>query len=127
MLGLQERGVLALWVTNRERHRRFVDAELLSAWGLCHVAIWHWLKVTDDGQLVSPLVTLCAMMAALQTHELAIFPSLQTLHLQVPVCVCLVVVSVGHGATDLAVMLLLLLVKCRSVIQLACWSAGYCI
>ena len=59
-LGLQERGVLALWVTNRERHRRFIDAELLPAWGLRHVATWHWLKVTDDGQLVSPLVLLHA-------------------------------------------------------------------
>ena len=59
--GLQGSGVLALWVTNRERHRRFVDAELLPVWGLRHVATWHWLKVTDGGELVSPLVLLCAM------------------------------------------------------------------
>lgn len=52
--------MLALWVTNRERHRRFIDAELLPAWGLRHVASWYWLKVTDDGQLVSPLVRLPA-------------------------------------------------------------------
>lgn len=52
--------MLALWVTNRERHRRFIDAELLPAWGLRHVATWHWLKVTNDGQLVSPLVQLYA-------------------------------------------------------------------
>ncbi|CAK0783316.1 hypothetical protein CVIRNUC_006515 [Coccomyxa viridis] len=51
----QGRGLLALWVTNRERHRRFVDAELLPAWGLRHVATWYWLKVTNDVQLVSPL------------------------------------------------------------------------
>ncbi|CAL5220787.1 g2858 [Coccomyxa viridis] len=83
----QERGVLALWVTNRERHRRFIDAELLPAWGLRHVATWHWLKVTDDGQLVSPLETayrrpyevllLCQPLsaaseaAALQGHDAA--------------------------------------------------------
>ena len=53
---MQGRGLLALWVTNRERHRRFVDAELLPAWGLRQVAAWYWLKVTDDGQLVSSLV-----------------------------------------------------------------------
>ena len=29
--------MLALWVTNRERHRRFIEAELLPAWGLRHV------------------------------------------------------------------------------------------
>ena len=52
--------MLALWVTNRERHRRFIDAELLPVWGLRHVATWHWLKVTNDGQLVSPLVQLYA-------------------------------------------------------------------
>ena len=51
--------MLALWVTNRERHRRFIDAELLPAWGLRHVATLYWLKVTNDGQLVSPLVLLC--------------------------------------------------------------------
>lgn len=53
---IQGRGLLALWVTNRERHRRFVDAELLPAWGLRHVATWYWLKVTNDAQLVSSLV-----------------------------------------------------------------------
>lgn len=60
--------MLALWVTNRERHRRFIDAELLPAWGLRHVTTWHWLKVTDDGQLVSPLVLLCT---ASSLHEIA--------------------------------------------------------
>lgn len=53
---VQETGLLALWVTNRERHRRFVEQELLPAWGLKHTATWFWLKVTDDGDLVSPLV-----------------------------------------------------------------------
>lgn len=94
---------MALWVTNRERHRRFIDAggwasrqpagagagaelmacgrcllrarspacpnpcppaaprcrraELLPGWGLRHLATWHWLKVTDPGQLVSRLVS----------------------------------------------------------------------
>lgn len=59
--------MLALWVTNRERLRRFVDMELLPRWGLETVATWFWLKVTDSGQLVSPLVTNphpCIHMAA---------------------------------------------------------------
>lgn len=45
-----------MWVTNRERLRRFVDQELLPKWGLEQVATWFWLKVTNSGQLVSPLV-----------------------------------------------------------------------
>ena len=52
----QERGLLALWVTNRERLRVFVERELLPAWGLELVATWHWVKVTDGGELVSPMV-----------------------------------------------------------------------
>ncbi len=50
-----QEGVLALWVTNRERLRRFVEAELLPAWGLAPAAQWLWLKVTARGALVSPL------------------------------------------------------------------------
>lgn len=37
--------LVALWVTNRERLRRFVEQELLPAWGAQHVATWYWLKV----------------------------------------------------------------------------------
>lgn len=47
--------LVALWVTNRERHHRFIHEELLPHWGLNHVATWFWLKVTDSGELVSPL------------------------------------------------------------------------
>ncbi|GAB4823688.1 hypothetical protein N2152v2_010734 [Parachlorella kessleri] len=47
--------LVALWVTNRERHRRFIEKELLPAWGLQHIATWWWLKVTPEGQPVSRL------------------------------------------------------------------------
>ena len=53
---LQGHGLLALWVTNRERLRAFVERELLLAWGLEHVATWHWVKITDGGELVAPMV-----------------------------------------------------------------------
>ena len=40
------RGALvALWVTNREKLRNFVENELFPAWGVRHVATWYWLKV----------------------------------------------------------------------------------
>lgn len=42
--------LVAMWVTNRERHRRFIDSELLPAWGLRCVATWHWLKICDGGE-----------------------------------------------------------------------------
>lgn len=59
--------MLALWVTNRERLRRFVEAELLPAWGLVPAAQWVWLKVTARGALVTPLV-----IAYLAAHDVLI-------------------------------------------------------
>ena len=47
--------LVALWVTNRERIRRFVETSLLPAWGLQLVAEWHWLKVAADGHAALPL------------------------------------------------------------------------
>ena len=69
--------LVALWVTNRERIRRYVETTLLQAWGcvlllrlrlcLCSqqlnhsycrlelVAEWHWLKVAADGAPALPL------------------------------------------------------------------------
>ena len=49
-------GLVALWMTNRERHWRFVEGELLPHWGLRPAAAWLWLKVTDSGEPVAPLV-----------------------------------------------------------------------
>ena len=53
---LQEGCLVAMWVTNRERHQRFIHEELLPHWGLRHLATWFWLKVANSGELVSPLV-----------------------------------------------------------------------
>lgn len=56
---LQDSGTLiALWMTNRPRLHKFVQQQLLPAWGLQHVATWLWLKVTDAGEAVSPLDSL---------------------------------------------------------------------
>jgi hypothetical protein len=53
---MQGGALVALWMTNRERHWRFVEAQLLPAFGLTAVATWLWLKVTDNGTPVSQLV-----------------------------------------------------------------------
>lgn len=56
---LQAGGLVALWMTNRERHHRFVEQELLPGFGLDRLATWYWLKVTSGGELVAPLVSVC--------------------------------------------------------------------
>lgn len=48
--------LVALWVTNREKLRKFIENELLLKWKLRHVATWHWLKAAQDGRPVTPLV-----------------------------------------------------------------------
>lgn len=51
--------MLALWMTNRERHWRFVEAELLPHWGVRPAAAWLWLKLSDAGIPATPLVSSC--------------------------------------------------------------------
>ncbi|CAA6667422.1 unnamed protein product [Spirodela intermedia] len=47
--------LVALWVTNREKLRIFVEKELFPAWGVTDVSIFYWLKVKDDGSLIGDL------------------------------------------------------------------------
>ncbi|KAL3514601.1 hypothetical protein ACH5RR_027318 [Cinchona calisaya] len=47
--------LIALWVTNREKLRRFVENELFPAWGVKYAATFYWLKVKPDGSLISEL------------------------------------------------------------------------
>lgn len=37
--------LVALWVTNREKLRKFVENELFPAWGVRYAATLYWLKV----------------------------------------------------------------------------------
>lgn len=41
-----EGALLALWVTNREKLRGFVEKELFPSWGVKYMATLYWLKVT---------------------------------------------------------------------------------
>ncbi|XP_066102582.1 N(6)-adenine-specific methyltransferase METTL4 isoform X1 [Saccopteryx bilineata] len=43
------------WVTNRQKHLRFVKEELYPSWSVEIVAEWHWLKITKSGEFVFPL------------------------------------------------------------------------
>ncbi|KAF9620250.1 hypothetical protein IFM89_010985 [Coptis chinensis] len=47
--------LVALWVTNREKLRRFVEKELFPTWGVSYKAVVYWLKVKVDGSLISEL------------------------------------------------------------------------
>ena len=66
----QEGGLVALWMTNRERHWRFVERELLPGWGLQPVASWLWLKAADDGRPVAPLVSESLRVWGLHVQQL---------------------------------------------------------
>ncbi|POO03156.1 MT-A70-like [Trema orientale] len=54
-LSHKEGALVALWVTNREKLRYFVEKELFPAWGVKYVATFYWLKVKADGSLISDL------------------------------------------------------------------------
>nr|XP_019611253.1 PREDICTED: methyltransferase-like protein 4 isoform X1 [Rhinolophus sinicus]XP_019611254.1 PREDICTED: methyltransferase-like protein 4 isoform X1 [Rhinolophus sinicus] len=43
------------WVTNRQKHLRFVKEELYPSWSVELVAEWHWVKITNSGEFVFPL------------------------------------------------------------------------
>ncbi|XP_006761927.1 PREDICTED: methyltransferase-like protein 4 isoform X1 [Myotis davidii] len=43
------------WVTNRQKHLRFVKEELYPSWSVEIIAEWHWLKITNSGEFVFPL------------------------------------------------------------------------
>ncbi|CAA3009102.1 methyltransferase 2 [Olea europaea subsp. europaea] len=47
--------LVALWVTNREKLRSFVENELFPKWGVKYAATFYWLKVKSDGLLISEL------------------------------------------------------------------------
>ncbi|XP_057535698.1 methyltransferase-like protein 2 isoform X1 [Amaranthus tricolor] len=47
--------LVALWVTNREKLRNFVENELFPAWGVKFVATLYWLKVKANGSLICNL------------------------------------------------------------------------
>jgi len=43
-----EGALVALWVTNREKLRCFIERELFPAWGVSYAATFYWLKVTSQ-------------------------------------------------------------------------------
>lgn len=47
--------LVALWVTNKEKVRIFVEKELFPKWGVKYMATHYWLKVKADGSLIGEL------------------------------------------------------------------------
>ncbi|XP_008938680.1 PREDICTED: methyltransferase-like protein 4, partial [Merops nubicus] len=50
--------LVATWVTNRQKHLRFVKDELYPHWSVETLAEWHWVKITRAGEFVFPLDSL---------------------------------------------------------------------
>ncbi|KAK2094593.1 Methyltransferase-like protein 4 [Saguinus oedipus] len=47
--------LVVTWVTNRQKHLRFIKEELYPSWSVEIVAEWHWVKITSSGEFVFPL------------------------------------------------------------------------
>lgn len=47
--------LVAVWITNKPKYRRFVVDKLFKSWHVDCIGEWTWLKVTDDGEPVFPL------------------------------------------------------------------------
>ncbi|CAH0522470.1 unnamed protein product [Peronospora belbahrii] len=47
--------VLAVWVTNRPRYMTYLRDQVLPFWGFTFHACWYWLKLSKNGELVTPL------------------------------------------------------------------------
>uniref|UniRef100_A0A8B9TRB1 Methyltransferase like 4 n=1 Tax=Anas platyrhynchos TaxID=8839 RepID=A0A8B9TRB1_ANAPL len=47
--------LIVTWVTNRQKHLRFVKDELYPHWSVKTLAEWHWVKITRSGEFVLPL------------------------------------------------------------------------
>lgn len=47
--------LVVTWVTNRQKHLRFVKDELYPHWSVKTLAEWHWVKITKSGEFVFPL------------------------------------------------------------------------
>ncbi|NXH12331.1 METL4 protein, partial [Bucco capensis] len=50
--------LLLTWVTNRQRHLRFVREQLYPHWAVKTLTEWHWVKITRAGEFVLPLDSL---------------------------------------------------------------------
>ncbi|NWU31312.1 METL4 protein, partial [Dyaphorophyia castanea] len=50
--------LVVTWVTNRQKHLRFVKDELYPHWSVKMLAEWHWVKITTGGEFVLPLDSL---------------------------------------------------------------------
>ncbi|NXS16854.1 METL4 protein, partial [Mystacornis crossleyi] len=50
--------LVVTWVTNRQKHLRFVKDELYPYWSVKTLAEWHWVKITTGGEFVLPLDSL---------------------------------------------------------------------
>ena len=51
---LKPGGIVAVWVTNKQKLIDFVTGDLFRKWNLNLAGVWYWLKVTTNGEYVFP-------------------------------------------------------------------------
>ena len=52
--------LIAVWVTNKLKHKEFVENSMFKLWGVEHWTQWHWLKVRYLGfNLLAYIVRRC--------------------------------------------------------------------
>ncbi|KAI3504797.1 hypothetical protein L1887_26516 [Cichorium endivia] len=54
-LAHKDGALVALWVTNKEKLRVFIEKDLFPKWGVKYLATHYWLKVKADGSLIGEL------------------------------------------------------------------------
>uniref|UniRef100_A0A8D0DT03 Methyltransferase 4, N6-adenosine n=1 Tax=Salvator merianae TaxID=96440 RepID=A0A8D0DT03_SALMN len=47
--------LVVTWVTNRQKHLKFVKNELYPHWSVAGMVEWFWIKITKSGEFVFPL------------------------------------------------------------------------
>lgn len=47
--------LVAIWVTNKPKFRRFITQKLFKKWKIKEIGTWLWIKVTTEGEPVIPL------------------------------------------------------------------------
>ncbi|XP_028404623.1 methyltransferase-like protein 4 isoform X2 [Dendronephthya gigantea] len=50
-----DKALVIVWVTNKQKYRRFVIDELFPSWSCKFIAEWYWVKVTRKGEMVFDL------------------------------------------------------------------------
>ncbi|CAO3611430.1 unnamed protein product [Cunninghamella blakesleeana] len=52
---IHDQSLVAIWVTNKPKFKKFIIDKLFKSWNMIVVAEWLWIKVTNHGESVIPI------------------------------------------------------------------------